>query len=77
MISSLLKDSSGGFKRSIFTNDYENHIQDTNLTIVIEISLKNSFENLQVNSFHLNNGFILRERKKYGKGFTEYFDFFV
>ena len=40
MISSLLKDSSGGFVRCIRTNDYENHIQDTNLTIVMEIIQK-------------------------------------
>ena len=34
MISALLKDSSGGFGSSICTNDYENHIQDTNLVTV-------------------------------------------
>ena len=34
MISSLLKDFSGGFRRSIYTNDCKNHIQDTNLITV-------------------------------------------
>ena len=58
MISSLLKDSSGGFARSIRTNDCENHIQDTNLTIVKQLQ-RNSFENLEVNMFYSNNGLIL------------------
>ena len=36
MISSLLKDSSGGFRSSICTNDYKNHIQETNPTIIVK-----------------------------------------
>ena len=60
MISSLPKDSSGGFVRSIRKNDCENHIQDTNLVSVKDFQ-RTLFENLEVNMFYFKSGFILKE----------------